>query len=81
MDRIRTVTEGLIDGEQGVFRAGRGCVDQIFILNQIFEKMPKKKQRVYVGFIDLKKAYGSVNREALFVIWVANILVKLRDDA
>ena len=30
VDKVRKVTEGLIDDEQGVFRAGRRCVDQIF---------------------------------------------------
>ena len=29
VDKLRKVTEGLIDDEQGGFRAGRGCVDQI----------------------------------------------------
>ena len=38
IDRVCKVTRGLIDDEQGVFRAGRGCVDQIFTLKQIFEK-------------------------------------------
>ena len=38
MDRIRKVTEGLIDDEQGGFRKGRGCVDQILTLKQIVEK-------------------------------------------
>ena len=49
----------------GGFRAGRACVDQIFTLKQIGEKVQEKKYRVYVGFIDLEKAYDSVNREAL----------------
>ena len=35
---VGRVTEGLIDDDQGSFRAGRGCVDQIFILKQIGEK-------------------------------------------
>ena len=34
---------GLIDDEQGGFRAGKGCVDQIFTLQQIGEKARKKK--------------------------------------
>ena len=34
VDRARRVIEGLIDDEQGGFRAGRGCVDQIFTLKQ-----------------------------------------------
>ena len=48
----------------GGFRAGRGCVDQIFTLKQIGEKAQEKNFRVYVGFIDLEKLYDRVNREA-----------------
>ena len=58
IDRVRKVTEGLIDYKQRGFRAGRGCVDQIFTLKQIDQKC-----RVYVGFMDLEKAYDRVNRE------------------
>ena len=32
------VYKGLIDDEQGGFREGRGCADQIFTLKQIVEK-------------------------------------------
>ena len=39
VDRAHKVTEGLIDYEQGGFRAGRGCVDQIFTQKQIGEKV------------------------------------------
>ena len=38
VDRVHRMTEGLIDIEQEGFRAGRGCVDQIFTLKQIGEK-------------------------------------------
>ena len=27
VDRVRKVTKGVIDGEQGGFRAGKGCVE------------------------------------------------------
>ena len=37
------MTEGLIDYEQGGFRAGRGCVDHIFTLKQIGGKTREKK--------------------------------------
>ena len=59
------MTGGLIGDEQGGFRAGRAYVDQIFTLKQIGKKAREKKCRVYVGFIDLEKAYDVVNREAL----------------
>ena len=38
VDRVRRVTRGLTDGEQGGFRAGSGCLDHIFTLKQIDEK-------------------------------------------
>ena len=42
--------------------------NQIFNLKQIGEKTRKKKCRVYLGFMDLRKAYDRVNREALWQI-------------
>ena len=52
---VHRLTGGLIDHEQGCFRAGRGCVDQIFTLKQIGDKTREKKRRVYVSFIDWKR--------------------------
>ena len=43
VDRVCRVTEGLIDDEQGGFREGKGCVDQILTLKQIGEKAQEKK--------------------------------------
>ena len=63
VDRVRRVTGGLTDDKRAGFRAGRGCIDQIFTLKKIGEKARGKKRRVYVGFIDLEKVYDRVNRE------------------
>ena len=49
VDSVRKVTEGLIDDEQVKFRAGRGCVGQIFILKH--EK--QKKNRSVCVFYEL----------------------------
>ena len=54
VDRVRKVTEG--------------CVDQIYTLKQIGEKAWEKKCSLYVGFIDLKRAYDRVSREALWQV-------------
>ncbi len=35
---VREGTEGMIHDEQGGFRRGRGCVDQIFAVRQVCEK-------------------------------------------
>ena len=56
----------MTDDEEGDFRAGSGCVDQIFILKQIGEKARDKKRRIYVCFMDLEKANDRVNRESLW---------------
>jgi len=68
MERVRRITEGLMDDEQGGFRKGRGCVDQIFAVKQVCEKVLEKGKNVYLGFMDLEKAYDRVNREALWQV-------------
>ena len=40
------------------------CMDQIFALKQFSEKVGHK-QIVYLGFIDLEKAYDRVNRKMM----------------
>ena len=48
--------------EQGGFRVGRGCTDQIFTVKQIVEKVIEKDKKVYMAFVDLEKANDYVNR-------------------
>ena len=50
------------------FRSGRGCVDQVFTLRVLVEKAREFNTPVYLCFVDLKKAYDSVNREALWSV-------------
>ena len=68
VDRVRKVTEGFIDDEQGGFRAGMRYVDRVFTLNQMGKKTREDKFRVYVSFMDLKKAYDRVKMEALWQV-------------
>ena len=62
------MTESFIDDEQEGFRAGSECVDHIFTVKEIVEKGQENKCRVYMGFMDLEKAYDKVNREALWLV-------------
>ena len=66
--RLTQVVErhGLLGETQGGFRKGRGSADNIFILNSVFWKAQKDKSPVHLGFIDITKAYDSVNRELLW---------------
>ena len=51
VDRVRRMIEELIDDERGGFRAGMECVDQIFTLKHIGEKVRKPERKSSVcGF-------------------------------
>ncbi len=67
-DRLRLITDAVLMDEQGGFRVRRGCVDQIFAVTQVTEKVIKKdKVLVYAAFVDLEKAYDNVSRSKLWV--------------
>ncbi|KAF1010546.1 MAG: hypothetical protein GAK29_05048 [Acinetobacter bereziniae] len=66
IDRVREVTECRIWDVQGGFMPGRGCVDQIFTLQQVLEKCMHVRKKVYCAFVDLEKAYDNVNRSKLW---------------
>ena len=50
----------LSDAQFG-FRTGRSTVDAIFVLNAVVNKVLTEKGRLYCAFVDLKKAFDSVN--------------------
>ena len=58
---------GLLEFQCG-FRLQRGCSDQLFTLRQLSELAVEWQQRLYIAFVDLRKAFDSVNREALWVV-------------
>ena len=59
---------GLVPESQCGFRPGRGTTDMLFSLRQIQEKCRLNNQDLYLLFIDLTKAFDTVNREALWLI-------------
>ena len=50
------------------FRKGRGTVDQIWVVRQVFERATECRTLVFMCFVDLTKAYDSVNRQAMAAI-------------
>ena len=64
-ERIRAVSEEMIMKEaHGGFRKGRGCADQIFVLRSVVELRKKQGLKTVIAFLDVKKAYDIVWREA-----------------
>ena len=50
------------------FREGHRTADHIFVLKTVINKIVKiEKRKLYVAFIDFRKAYDKVNRTLLFL--------------
>ena len=58
----------LIPESQCGFQKGRGTADMVFSLRQLQEKCKLQNQDLYLVFIDLTKAFDTVNRDGLWCI-------------
>ena len=65
---IEQVVECQLSKSQCGFCRGHGCADQIFPLRTAIEKSREFRHPLYMAFIDLRKAYDSVNRNTLWYI-------------
>ncbi|KAL6488465.1 hypothetical protein MHYP_G00022060 [Metynnis hypsauchen] len=65
---ILSVSEENLPEAQCGFRPGRSTTDMIFAVRQVQEKCKEQNKDLYAVFIDLTKAFDTVNREALWVI-------------
>ena len=66
-ERLQTLAEDVLPESQCGFRSGRSCADMVFSVRQIVEKAQEHRAKAFVTFIDLKKAYDSVPRSALWL--------------
>ena len=66
--RVRAGTECAIGEEQCGFRQGRGCMDQVFAVRQVqvCEKYLANGKDVFWAFMDLEKAYDTINRHGMW---------------
>ena len=66
--RLTQVVEehSLIGEIQNGFRQGRRSADNAFILQTILWKQKFARKRVHMGYIDIQKAYDSINRYKLW---------------
>ena len=62
---LENVTENTLSESQCGFRPGRGTSDMIFVARQLQEKSREQNQPLYMIFLDLTKAFDTVNREGL----------------
>ena len=66
----------LSDSQFG-FRKGLSTVDAVFVLHNLIQSFINNKMRLPCAFIDLKKAFDSVYRNALiglnFFVWALTV--------
>nr|VZI38913.1 unnamed protein product [Spirometra erinaceieuropaei] len=60
--------QGLLPESQCGFRRHRGTTDMIFAAHQLQEKCQEMRTHLYSTFVDLTKAFDTVNREGLWKI-------------
>ena len=66
--RLLKHMEQVIPESQCGFRPNRGTNDLIFTLRQLQEKVKEQQTQMYIAFVDLTKAFDSINREALWSV-------------
>lgn len=57
---------GVLSEEQAGFRPGRSTVDHIFSVAEVIRLRRSRKKETHCCFLDIKKAYDSINRDALW---------------
>ncbi|CAF2093080.1 unnamed protein product [Rotaria magnacalcarata] len=68
LNRIQLlVNRQLLEAQSG-FRSNRSTIDQIFILKLCMEKRREFNKPLFMCFIDISKAYDSVNRNLLWKV-------------
>ena len=65
--RVRAGTECCAIGEEQCgFRQGRGCTHQVFAARQVCEKYLSNGKDVFWAFMDLEKAYDTIDRHFMW---------------
>ena len=67
LQKICIVAEDELPESQCGFRKSRGCTDMIFVVRQLVETSWEHNSKAFFTFVDLKKAYESVPREAMWL--------------
>ncbi len=65
-EEMMKITDKSVGAEQGGFRKGRGCVDQIFAVKIVVEQYLEKDRKLFAAFMDLEKMYDRVDRKGLW---------------
>ena len=79
--KLQKLAERELPESQCDFRKGRGCKDMVFTIRQLTEKTIEHQAKQFFIFVDLKKAYDSVSREALWLALRKLLNIKLSSSS
>ena len=65
---LEHVVDLVLSESQCGFRCGRSTIYMIFVARQLQEKCREQHQDLYLAFVDLPKAFNTVNRDLLWNI-------------
>ena len=68
LERLQAIIEPQLLEAQCGFRKGHGTVDQIWVARQVVERATEYHTPICMSFVDLSKAYDSVDWQALIAI-------------
>jgi hypothetical protein len=84
LGRVSSHIDSQLLDSQSAFRKGRGLTDALFTVRMLISKCVEFGQPLYMAFVDLRKAYDCVPREALWkvlrVYGVHGKLIELLED-
>ena len=60
---LEHIVDLVLTESQCGFRRGRSTIDMIFVAQQLQEKCHEQHQDLYLAFLDLTKAFDTVNRD------------------
>ncbi len=63
---VEHISEAVLPETQCGFRKSRSTTDMVFVLRQLTEKSREQNKDLYVAFINLSKAFDTINRELLW---------------
>ena len=67
-ERLQLIAEKVLAELQCEFRKERGCCDTIFVAWWLLEKAREHQDSLFTLFVDLRKVYSSVPREAMWQV-------------
>ena len=69
-EKIRDIleTEEIISEEQNGFRKDRRGTENLYIIKEIIDEVKKDNKEIYCAFLDIEKAYDTVDRQRLWEI-------------